>query len=573
MAGPLKAALAALLALLLLAVGWSYWSRIGAPAETNRAASGGSLIASLRSEPARYNRYVEATAPADLVSLLVDGRLVRVNRATDAVEPELAESWTQSKDGLTYTFSLRRGVRFSDGAPFTSADVLFSARALYDPRVNSPLAVASRINGQPLVFEAIDSFTVRMTLPAVFAPGLRLLENLPVLPRHRLETALNEGRFADAWRVGTSLAQITGLGPFVLAEHTSGQRLVFQRNPHYWKRDAQGVQLPYLDTLIVAIIPDQNTEALRMESGEIDLMSNADIRPEDHASFTRAAEAGRLRLLDVGVGLDPNLLWFNLSPRLREDAPWIREKAFRAAISHAVNRQALADTVYLGAAVPMFGPVSPGNRLWYAADAPRQPYDIARAKDLLASIGVTDRNGDGVVEDDAGRPVRFSIITHRGHTLRERSTSVIQEHLRHIGLAVDIASLDPGSLRQRWMDGAYDSIFFGIQASATDPALNPDFWLSSGAFHFWNPSQPAPATEWEARIDDLMRRQAVAADLGERQRLFAEVQRIIGEELPAIYFVAPKVTAAVSRRVENATPVPQVPQILWAAETLRVGRR
>jgi peptide/nickel transport system substrate-binding protein len=122
------------------------------------------------------------------------------------------------------------------------------------------------------------------------------------------------------------------------------------------------------------------------------------------------------------------------------------------------------------------------------------------------------------------------------------------------------------------MKGDYESIYFGVQASATDPALNADFWLSSGPFHFWNPSQAAPSTEWEARIDDLMRRQSASADLAERRKLFAEVQRIMGEELPAIYFVAPKVTIAVSPRVANESAVQQVPQLLWSAERLMSRR-
>ena len=531
------------------------------------------LTASLRSEPARYNRYVEGTAAGDLVSLLVDGRLVRVNRATDTIEPGLAESWTASPDGLTWTLALRRGVRFSDGAPFTSADVLFSARVLYDPAVNSPLASAMRIGGQPIAFAAPDAFTVTMTLPAPFAPGLRLLDNLPVLPKHRLEAPLAEGRFADAWRAGTPVDQLAGLGPFVLAEHVAGQRLVFARNPHYWRTDGQGARLPYLDSLTVLIIPDQNAEALRMAAGEIDLMSNGDIRPDDYATFKRAEEAGGLRLLDVGVGLDPNLLWFNLTPAARARLPWLHDRRVRQAISFAVDRQAMADTVYLGAGVPVHGPVTPGNRTWASASAPQYPHDPARARALLAEAGLSDRDGDGVLDDGAGRPVRFSIATQKGHTLRERSAAVIQEQLRQVGIRADIATLDVGGLVQLWQSGTYDSIYFGVQASATDPALNPDFWLSSGAYHFWNPAQPSPATEWEAQIDDLMRRQSTTAALAERQALFAEVQRIFGEELPAIYFVAPRVTIAVTPRVANPTPVPQTPQLLWSAETLSVARR
>jgi peptide/nickel transport system substrate-binding protein len=100
--------------------------------------------------------------------------------------------------------------------------------------------------------------------------------------------------------------------------------------------------------------------------------------------------------------------------------------------------------------------------------------------------------------------------------------------------------------------------------------LNPEFWLSSGAFHIWNPLQKTPATEWERRIDELMREQMANPDLAERQRLMAEILRTFGEELPGIYFVAPKVVLAVSTRVTNLTPALQVPQLLWNAETLSV---
>lgn len=569
----LKLAILAVLAAAMVVVGLSLRTAhrpAGAPPEAHR---GGRLVASLRSEPAVYNRYVEGSAAADLVSLLTDGRLIHIDRATDVLEPALAERWTQSEDGLTFTLALRQDVRFSDGTPFTSADVLFSARALYDARVNSPLAPATRVGGQPLVFAASDPWTVTVTLPAPFQPGLRLLENLPVLPRHKLEAALDEGRFADAWRVGTPVSEIAGLGPFVLNEHVTGQRLVFSRNPHYWRRDAEGTPLPYLDGITVLVVQDQNAEALRMAAGEIDVMSNGDIRPEDYATFKRAADEGRLRLHDVGIGLDPNLLWFNLTDATRERLPWLHDTRVRQAISYAVDRQVLADTVYLGAAVPIHGPVSPGNRTWHAAAAPRYPHDRGRAAALLAAAGLADRDGDGILEDGRGRPARFSILTQKGNTLRERSASVVQDHLRQVGLAVDIATLDQGSLAQRWMQGAYDSIYFGVQASATDPALNLDFWLSSGPFHFWNPRQKTPATPWEAEIDALMHRQAAAPTLAERQQLFAEVQRIIGEQVPAIYFVAPRVTIAVSPRVRNVTPVLQAPQVLWNAAVLALDSR
>jgi peptide/nickel transport system substrate-binding protein len=534
------------------------------------APGGGELVASMRSEPATYNRYLRngAGAPVEVVTLLTQARLVRVNRVTDEVEPWLAEGWTAAADGVTYTVTLRPGVKFSDGQPLTSADVAFSFRLAYDDAVKSGIGQTLQVNGKPLQVAVVDDRTVTVKLPEPFAPGLRLLEHLPIVPKHKLEAALGAGTIGEAWSPAKPLTDIAGLGPFVLAEHAAGQRLVFNRNPHYFRRDAAGVQLPYLDRITVAIVPEQTTEALRLEAGEIDLMSNGDIRPEDHAAFRRLAEQGRLRMVEVGVGLDPDFLSFNLRPPAkRPRPPWLARKEFRQAISCGVDRQAIVNTVYLGAAVPIYGPITPGNKRWYAPDAPSCAHDRARATQLFTAAGLADRNGDGSLEDASGAPVRFTILTHGGH-VRERVAAVLQEQLRRLGVAVDLVPLDPQGLFTRWQQGDYDAIYFGLQASSTDPALNPDFWLSSGPYHFWNPLQKTPATPWEAKVDALMREQSTTTDLAARQRAFAEVQRILGDELPSIYFVAPKVTLATTPKVQGATPALQIPHLLWNAESL-----
>ena len=516
-----------------------------------------------------------SAAATDVVTFLTQARVIRVNRATDELEPWLAEGWTSSPDGLTHTITLKPGIRFSDGEPFTSADVLFSFRAAYDPAVGSWLASALTVHGKPLEVTAPDPRTVVVRFPEPWAPGLRLLDNLPVLPKHRLEAALNAGQFHTAWVPSRPVTEVVGLGPFQLVEHVAGQRLVFARNPHYFRRDPAGVQLPYLDRLTLAIVPDQNTEALRLEASESDLMSNGDIRPQDHSAFKRLADQGRLRMIDVSVALDADFLSFNLRPaRLAvRRAPWMARKEFRQAISCGVDRQAIVNTVYLGAAAPLYGPITPGNRRWYSAAATPvcagSTADRERARQLLTDAGLTDRNGDGTLEDVAGSPARFSILTQGGH-LRERVSSVLQEQLRQLGIVVDIVPLDPKGIRQRWIKGDYDAIYFGLQTSTTDP--DPDFWLSSGIYHFWHPTQSTPATPWERRIDELMREQATAADLPQRQRVFAEAQKILAGEQPSIYFVASRVTLATSPRVTNPTPAPLAPHLLWSADTLAAGR-
>ena len=500
-------------------------------------ARGGELVASFRTEPATYNRYRDASAAGELLSLLTHAPLVHVNRTTDTLEPWLAESWTQSSDGTTYTLKLRPGVTFSDGAPFTSADVLFSFAALYDPQVNAVLAADTCVNGMPLKVEAPDASTVVLRLPAPFAPGLRLIDGIPILPRHKLQAALDAGTFSERV-VGRRrrLTEMAGLGPFVLAEHVSGQRLVFARNPHYWRKDAAGTQLPYLDKLTVLIVPDQNTEALRMQAGEIDLMGSGEIRPEDYARLQTPRRAGpapadrrRRRPRSERAVVQP------LPRRRREPAHRLaprRKRSVRRCPARSIGRPSSTRSTsarrsrssdrlrrQTGCGIP--------------SRAPTCDHDPARARELLAAAGLTDRNGDGMLEDASGKPVRFSILTHRGHTIRERTVAVLQEQLRQVGIAVDVVALDPPALVQRWTQGDYDSIYFGMQSSATDPALNPQFWLSSGNFHFWNPRQKTPATDWERRIDELMRQQAADLRLPERQRLFAEALRIFGDELPA----------------------------------------
>lgn len=542
-----------------------------APATSSGPVRGGELVASLRSEPANYNRYFDSSAAADVVALLTQARLVRVNRATDAPEPALAESWDASADGRSHTLKLRKGVTFSDGTPFTSADVLFSFAVAYDVQ-GSQLGEAVMVAGQRLDVTAPDPATVVVRFPAAFAPGVRILDNLPMLPRHKLEPALRSGTIRKAWIPSTPLTEMVGLGPFVLAEHVAGQRLVFARNPHYWRKDQNQNALPYLDRLVIEIIPDQNAEALRLESGATDLMSNADIRPDDYARFKRLADQGRLTLLDAGIGLDPNVLWFNLKPQSGTDPkPWLRRREFRQAVSFGVDRQAIVNTVYLGAAVPISGPITPRHGPWYSSDVSPYPHDPARARRLLAAAGLTDRNGDGQLEDASGSPVRFSVLLQKDITIRERTVALLQQQLRALGIALDVVGLDLGSVGKRWVTGEYDSIFHGFQASATDPAMNLDYWLSSGNNHFWNPGQPKPTSEWEARIDALMRQQIQAQDPAERQRVFREVQQVFGEQAPALYFVAPKVTIAVTPRVVNPTPVPQIPQLLWSADTLAVS--
>jgi peptide/nickel transport system substrate-binding protein len=565
--------LLALAAVAIILIGIALWRRGLEPGTSDSPARGGQLIGSLRSEPRTFNRLVARDQVVDLVAYLTQGKLVRLNRVTFELEPWLAERWESSADGLTHTLHLRRGLTWSDGAPFTSADVLFTLDAVFTPNAGSILGSSLVVGDKPIAARASDPTTVVITYPAPFGPGLRILDNLWILPKHKLEPALKAGTFAKAWDSATSPSDMAGMGPFTLAEYQPGQRIIFTRNERYWRKDDEGLTLPYLDRVVLDIVPDQNAEILRLTSGNIDL-TQSELRPDDYAPVKRVADQGRLKLLDLGVGPDADAFWFCLKPEAWAKNPkfsFVQRREFRQAISHAVNREQFAETVFLSAAVPVWGPITPGNKPWFWPNVPRYPYDTSRATTLLRGLGLEDRNGNGTVEDAKGTEARFTVITMRGNTALERGAAALRDQVAKVGIGLDVVPLELGAMIQQMLTSKYEAIYYRPLTTDLDPAMNKDLWLSSGSAHFWNLAQETPATEWEARIDALMLEQAATLDAARRQAIFNDVQRIFAENLPVLYFVAPRLYYAESTRVQGSTPSVLRPPVLWNPDGISIA--
>ena len=544
---------------------------------------GGAAVAAIRTEPRSFNRLAARDTVTELLTNLTQAKLVRENKLTQDLEPWLAERWKEDADGRHYTLALRQDVTFSDGHPFTADDVVFSFQAANDPKTQSPLADILKIGGKPIEIAAHGPHTVELIFPSAYAPGLRLLNNLPILPRHKLESALKQGTLGSAWGLSTPPADIIGLGPFVLEQYTPGQRLVFARNAKYWRRDGRGTLLPYLDRLTLEIIPDQNAQALRLQAGQLDI-TTSEIAPEDYAATKHAADEGKLKLYDLGVALVADSLWFNLKPGAFAGdarAAWLQRDELRRAISMAVDRRRFADTVFYGAGEPVDGPETPSNKKWFSpgtadarsgADAGITPYDPAAAQKLLASIGLVDRNRDGVLEDANHLPVRFTLITQAGRPRLERGAAVVRGDLRKIGIVMDVAALDGNALVEHFVSAKYDAVYFNPQPTDTDPGTNPDFWFSWGSAHLWNMAQAKPATDWERQIDELMAKQIASPDENQRRLIFADVLRIFREHQPVLYFAAPKVFVAVGSRIV-LTPALDPWPALWSPDTISVVAR
>ncbi len=564
----LRPALLGALLVALAVTGWCVWSGgtpqpAGSP-ESAAPTPGGRLLATYSTEPTNFLRLAQPTAANLMFSGLTQATLLRSD-AKGNLEARLAATWSASEDGLTWTIALKPEAKFSDGQPVTSADVVFSVRAA----LGTPAGADLTIDGQPVSVRALDDRQLVLTFPAPYGPGLSVLENLPILPRHKLEAAVTAGTLATVWATNVAPSEIVGAGPFVLKEYVPGQRLLFGRNPHFFGRDEAGTPLPYLDEIEMTIVPEANTELLRLQSGDADVITNF-VSADDLAVLRQSEASGRIQLSDAGPAIDVTTFWFNLRPDSKASAgrPWLVAPEFRRAISHAVNRQAIVDTVFLGEAIAAYGPVTPGHGDWYVPDLPSAAFDAGRARTLLTSMGLTDRNGDGILEDAQNQPVRFSVLTRSGQPAFEKTMAVVQEHLRQVGITMDVTPLPANEIITRYTAGDFDAIYFGGRASTRDPVGSLSFWMSSGAFHWWNPGQTTPATPWEARIDELMKQQAVTTDRDMRRRLFDEAQRMLADQMPALWFVAPRAVVAVSGRVRGATPIIFFPPVLWNAERI-----
>jgi peptide/nickel transport system substrate-binding protein len=547
-------------------------------------ARGGNLVAAVNSDPPSFNRMMATGLAHAIVTDRISGDLVHVNRATFELEPSLASRWETSQDGRTFTIHLRRGLRFSDGSPCDADDVLFTLQALQDSKTESVLTDQVKVDGVFPTFSKIDSHTLRITYPRPSGIGLRAFDSIPILPRSRLLKAFQEGKFPSAWGPAAPPGEVAGMGPFRLKEYQRGIRIVLERNPYYWKTDRSGQALPYLDSITFLIIKDRNAEAMRFSAGELDLVNV--LNPENYALLRRAQSQGQFVLKDLGPGLRIDFLWFNLNTgseraakaRVDAEKQAVFEKPeFRRAVSLALDRDGMVQSLYLGLATAQFGPISSGNQPWYDPKVPRAGLNPDEARKTLARIGLTDSNGDGIVEFGAQRrPMEISILTASGVATRERVAQVVKDNLGKIGIRAEIQLLQPNELIARILSNFdYEAVLFGFGATDVIPDLQSDVWYSSAKNHFWQPSQAKPQRSWEAEIDTLTSRLVRSIDPAARRAACFQIQQIWAREMPAIPILSENVLVAWSNRVGNIRPsiLTAAPQLLWNAEELTLKPR
>lgn len=547
-------------------------------AQSQPGTPGGSLVLGVPGMPRTLNPVLDWDGGSDAIIRLLFSSLVGVNMENQQPEPALAESWSVAPDQKTWTFKLRKNLRWSDGQPLTADDVVFTWNdVMYNSNYNQTTYELFRLGGKSFEVSKVDDTTVRVVTPEVFAPFVEYFGSVVILPRHILGPAIARNRFTNAYTLSGNPAQIVGSGPFRFKDYDPGKTVVLEPNPDFWVVDKQNRRLPYFDNVKLVIASTPQAFQMLFTNGTTDAYES--VRPEDWPLFQQTAANGRTRLVDLGTGVQRDVVWFNQNTNMDANGKplvdpvklkWFRDKRFRQAMSFAVNRDEIIRQVYNGRAQSVQGFLSSDNKQWNNPSVPQYSYDPDKARALLAEIGMTNHAADGTLEDADGHPVKFSILYAYENPVRGKIATMVAADFKRLGIQLDVQPVDFLMLtRQINVFMNYECATLGLGGGGLDPASLMNILKSDAPLHQWFPSQQHPSTEWEANLDLLMDDQLHTLDPAQRKKYFDEAQSIWADEQPMICLAAPYVAAAIRSDIANVRPaMASSYHVTWNVEEL-----
>jgi peptide/nickel transport system substrate-binding protein len=485
--------------------------------------AGGTLIDASTAEPSGLIFMVAGESAASAISSHIFNTLLKYDKNLD-LEGELAENWQISGDQKTITFKLKPNLKWADGKPLTSQDVLFTWRLVIDEKTRSPYASDYQLVKKA---NAPDALTFSVSYDQAYAPALDSWAGLQILPKHLLE---NQDIHTTAFARNP-----IGSHYYKLDSWKHGENLKLSRNPTSVLGAAK------IDKLVTRIIPDNSAQFLELMADNIDLMG---LDPIKYSRIIPARPELQKKLaLYKELGNSYTYLGFNLKHKPFDD---IR---VRKAINYAIDKQEIIDGVYLGLGINIASPYKPGTR-WSNPDLRPYPYDPNKAKALLKEAGFVDSNGDGILERD-GKPFSFEIITNQNKE-REKSAVLIQRRLKDVGIDVQIRAIEWASFISRFIKtGDFDAVVLGWSLS-----LDPDqfsIWHSSqnqpGQFNFIGYNNP--------KIDKLLEQGRLEMDADKRMKIYHEFAKVLLEDSPIVYLSAGYGLSAIHKRVKGIdSPAP-----------------
>jgi peptide/nickel transport system substrate-binding protein len=524
------------------------------------------LVTSILSDPKTFNPVLSSDkTSSDVGSMLFDG-LVRENPITGEIEPALAESWEISNDKLEIIYTLRPNLKWSDGHPLTVDDVLFTYNRLYlNPEIPTGTRDVLKIgqNGALPKVAKINDRQVKFTIPEPFAPFLGAT-SAAILPAHILSKTVeqkdNEGqlKFLSTWTVDTPPEKIVASSAYKIASYTTVQRLVFEANPYYWKKDLEGKDLPHIKKVFWEVVESTDNALLQFRSGSLDALA---ISAQNFSLLKKEEDRGNFTIYNGGPAYGTSFIIFNLNQGKKNGKPvvnpiksrWFNEVNFRQAVSYALNRERMIKNIYRGLGEPQVSDISKQSP-YYDDGLAGYPYNPQKAKELLLAAGFTYDKQDRLLDRDGNR-VSFVLNTNTGSPTAEAIGNQIEEDLVNIGIKVNFKTINFNVLIGKTDNSLdWDSIMLGFTGS-NEPNSGFNLWSPDGSSHMFN--QPVEGLEgrviadWEAEIGRLYIEGARELDIEKRKAIYAKVQQLSSENLPLIYLVNPYSLTAVRNKIEG----------------------
>lgn len=551
------------------------------------------LVISELSDPKTFNT-VTNTESNTTLNLIYEG-LVGQNGETGELEPGIAESWEISDDQRRILFTLRPDVMWSDGEPLTVDDVVFSFNEIYfNENIPSSSRDILRVGTQglfPTVRKVSDN-QVEFIAPEPFAPLLRYAGGTPLMPQHALEEAVNttdeagNPMFVGLWGTETPTSQIISNGPYRIARYQPGERVILERNPHYWRKGEDGSAQPYIERFVLQIVESLDTALVRFRSGGLDVLT---IPANFFALVKREEEKGNFTIYNGGPALSTQFLAFNLNQASRNGQPlvdpiksrWFNTLEFRQAIAHAIDRPTMINSIYQGLGEPQNSPIFIQSPYYLSPEEglPVYDYDPDQAKVLLEQAGF-QYNSRGQLEDSEGNVVRFTLITNAGNKIREAMGAQIKQDLARIGIRVDFQPIAFNTLVSKLSDTLdWDAHLLGfVGGSGVEPDGARNVWSINGTLHAFNqdaiqgePLEGRVIQDWEQEINDLYIQGSQELDEDERRAIYAQTQTLAQEYLPFIHLVNPLNLSAVRNDIENVR-FSSLGGALWNIYELKLAR-
>ncbi len=521
---------------------------------------GGSVIISIIGEgPKTFNpcNTKDATS-ADMAGLLYDG-LLSTDSRTGEVVSQLAKSY--EINGNDYIIKLRKGIKWTDGKLITAEDVLYTYNEIvFKGLGNSSSMDAMMIDGKLPELVKIDDYTVKFITPKPFAPFLRQL-SYPIVPKHYFKQYSDKGAsvFNAFLNPDTNPKSIVSNGAFILSEYVPAQRVVFKRNPNYYKINFNNQKLPYIDKLVYLIVGDTNNEILKFEAKETDVIS---LRGGNVARYKEKESKSDYLIYNLGADTGTLFVTINLNNRTNKDGKpyvnpvkqkWFRNKDFRKAIAYALDRRSMVQNIAFGVAEPLYTAESL-NSIYLNKNIKGYERDNNKALALLKNAGFEYKHNK--LYDKQGNLVEFDLYTNAGNLEREALGVMIKQDLEELGMKVNFKPIEFNSLVNKLTNTYdWDMVIMGLTGSPLEPHNGKNVWASNGTLHMFNMGVNAnDRFAWEKELDEIFENGAKKLTYSERKPIYDRYQEIIDEENPVIYLYSPKRISAIRKKIKNVFP-------------------